>query len=172
MASLCLLFGWLIFCFKAGQNKRIQTQLVYASLVIACSIMSHRDAWDTHLSCVSVSVSIPAQGGIFALGRAHTYSALSLSSVLKIAFETVPMFVWLNTDRLDLGRWNVGRFLSPLLFPSGDQCSDAPQACKHLCPVKLYTRCHVCLACQSICPFIPSVCSMARAVDQQKSLLP
>ena len=25
----------------------------------------------------------------------------------------------------DLERWNVGRFLSPLLFPSGDQCCDA-----------------------------------------------
>ena len=26
---------------------------------------------------------------------------------------------------LDLGGWNVGRFLSPLLFPSGDECCDA-----------------------------------------------
>ena len=26
---------------------------------------------------------------------------------------------------LDLGGWNVGRFITPLLFPSGDQCCDA-----------------------------------------------
>ena len=31
---------------------------------------------------------------------------------------------WTQID-LDLGGWNVGRFLSPLLFPSGDQCCDA-----------------------------------------------
>ena len=36
------------------------------------------------------------------------------------------MFVWLNTDHIPhLGGWNVGHFLSPLLFPSGDQCCDA-----------------------------------------------
>ena len=49
----------------------------------------------------------------------------SLSSLPKVALKTVPMFVWLNTDRSQLQRVNVGCFLSPLLFPPGDQCCDA-----------------------------------------------
>ena len=48
---------------------------------------------------VSVSVSVSAQDGIVALGKAHTRSAPSLSSLPKVALETVPIFVWLNTDR-------------------------------------------------------------------------
>ena len=31
-----------------------------------------------------------------------------------------------------------------------------PQASEHLCPAKLQTRCDICCACQSICPFIPA----------------
>ena len=31
-----------------------------------------------------------------------------------------------------------------------------PQASEHLCPAKLQTRCDICSACQSICPFIPT----------------
>ena len=51
--------------------------------------------------CVSyqwVSVSVSAQDGTVALGKAHTRSAPSLSSLPKVALETVPIFVWLNTD--------------------------------------------------------------------------
>ena len=47
----------------------------------------------------TVSVSVSAQDGIVALGKAHTRSAPSLSSLPKVALETVPIFVWLNTDR-------------------------------------------------------------------------
>ena len=47
----------------------------------------------------SVSVSVSAQDGIVALAKAHTRSAPSLSSLPKVALETVPIFVWLNTDR-------------------------------------------------------------------------
>ena len=32
----------------------------------------------------------------------------------------------------------------------------APQASEHLCPAKLQTKCDICCACQSICPFIPT----------------
>ena len=35
------------------------------------------------------------QDGIYALGKAHMHSAPSLGSFLNIAFETVPMLVWL-----------------------------------------------------------------------------
>ena len=73
----------------------------------------------------TVSVSISAQDGIVALGKAHTRSAPSLSSLPKVALKTVPIFVWLNTDRSRPWRVDVGHFLSPLLFPSGDQCCDA-----------------------------------------------
>ena len=41
----------------------------------------------------TVSVSVSAQDGIVALGKAHTRSALSLSSLPKVALETVPIFV-------------------------------------------------------------------------------
>ena len=48
---------------------------------------------------VKVSVSVSAQDGILALGKAHTRSAPSLSSLPKVALEKVPIFAWLNTDR-------------------------------------------------------------------------
>ena len=46
-----------------------------------------------------VSVSVSAQDGIVALGKAHTCSTLSLSNLPKVALETVPIFAWLNTNR-------------------------------------------------------------------------
>ena len=49
----------------------------------------------THVASVSVS----AQDGIVALGKAHTCSAPSFSSLCKVALKTVPVFVWLNTNR-------------------------------------------------------------------------
>ena len=77
-----------------------------------------------HVSSHSVSV----QDGIVALRKAHMCSVPSLSSLPKVALKTVPIFAWLNTEwqiLLNLGGWNVGRFLSQLLFPSVDQYSDA-----------------------------------------------
>ena len=50
-------------------------------------------------SSVSDSVSLSAQDGIVALGKAHTRFAPPLSSLPQVAPVTVPMFVWLNTDR-------------------------------------------------------------------------
>ena len=51
-----------------------------------------------------VSVSVSAQDGILALGKAHMRSAPSLSSLPKVALETVPIFAWLKTDRSGPGR--------------------------------------------------------------------
>ena len=45
------------------------------------------------------SVSISAQDDIVALGKVHTLSAPYFSSLPKVALETVPISVWLNTDR-------------------------------------------------------------------------
>ena len=45
-----------------------------------------------------------------------------------------------------------------------------PQASEHLCPAKLQTRCDICCACQSICPFIPTDSGVPRTVDPQTSL--
>ena len=68
--------------------------------------------------CLSVSVSVSAQDGIVALGKAHTRSAPSLSSLPKVALETVPIFAWLNTDRCR--PWRVEcrplSFSTPLSF--------------------------------------------------------
>ena len=47
-----------------------------------------------------------------------------------------------------------------------------PQASKNLSPAKLQTRCVVCRAFQSICPFILSDFGVSRVVDPQKSLKP
>ena len=57
------------------------------------------EAEDGIRQCHSVSVSVSAQDGIVALGKAHTRFALSLSSLPKTALKTVPIFVWFNTDR-------------------------------------------------------------------------
>ena len=43
-----------------------------------------------------------------------------------------------------------------------------PQASEHLCPAKLQTRCDVCCAFQSICPFIPIDSGVPRTVDPHK----
>ena len=72
----------------------------------------------------SVSVSVSVQDGIVALGKAHTRSAPSLSSLPKVALETVPMFVWLNTDRSR--PWRVEcrplPFSTPLSFRRSALC--------------------------------------------------
>ena len=44
------------------------------------------------------------------------------------------------------------------------------KASEHICPAKLRTRCDICCACQSICPFIPTDSGMPGAVDSQKPL--
>ena len=41
-----------------------------------------------------------------------------------------------------------------------------PQASEHLCPAKLQTRCDICCACQSICPFIPTDSGVPRTPAQ------
>ena len=53
-----------------------------------------------------------------ALGKALTCSALSLSSPTNVALETVPMFVWLHTDRSRLRKWECRPppFSIPLSF--------------------------------------------------------
>ena len=51
----------------------------------ACKLFSH-------------TIGASVQDGIVALGKAHTHSALSLSSLPKVALKTMPIFAWLNTD--------------------------------------------------------------------------
>ena len=70
-----------------------------------------------------VSVSIP--DGMKALGKTHMCITLPLSSLAKVAFETVPMLVKLNRDPPSLRSWDISLFLSPLLFSSGDQCCES-----------------------------------------------
>ena len=45
-----------------------------------------------------------------------------------------------------------------------------PEASEHLCPAKLQTRCDICCACQSVCPFIPTDSGVPTTVDPQKFL--
>ena len=65
--------------------------------------------------CVCVWVSVSAQDGIVVLGKAHTRSAPSLSSLPKVTLETVPIFVWLNTDRSR--PWRVECWSHPFSTP-------------------------------------------------------
>ena len=44
-----------------------------------------------------------------------------------------------------------------------------PQASEHLCPAKLQTRCDICCACQSVCPFIPTDSGRPRTVDKHQA---
>ena len=62
-----------------------------------------------------VSVSVSAQDGMVALGKAHARSAPSLSSLPKVAIKTVPIFAWLNTDRSR--PWRVECWPLPLSTP-------------------------------------------------------
>ena len=93
------------------------------------------------------TVSVSAQGGTVALGKAHTRSAPSFSSLPKVALQTVPMFIWLTTDRSR--PWRVEcrplPFSTPLSFSTflgtvvlwPVHVQKVPQASEHLCPAKL-----------------------------------
>ena len=78
--------------------------------------------------------------------------------------------VWLNTDYLlTLEGW----ILSPLF--SFVWCTGLSMFRKflkplYLCSAKLQTRCDICCACQSVCPFIPTGSNVLKEVDPQKSL--
>ena len=61
--------------------------------------MTSKNSLKAHSLQFQFQFSVSAQDGIVALGKAHTRSAPSLSSLPKVALETVPIFVWLNTDR-------------------------------------------------------------------------
>ena len=75
--------------------------------------VNHRDLCKLHRSCMHDFLQTPrqmsvfqpnymsvkfssVQGGIYALGKAHIRSASSLRIVPNIAFETVPVFMWLT----------------------------------------------------------------------------
>ena len=125
----------------------------------------------------SVSVSVSAQDGTIALGKAHTRSDPSFSSLPKVALQTVPILVRLNTDRSR--PWRVESrpisFSTPL--SSGDQCcdvlacpcSDSSSSLGAPLPYQAADRCEICCGCQSICPFIPTDSGVPRTVDPQKS---
>ena len=74
-------------------------QLLILLLVLPQIPHQHHRHHNHTITITTVSVSVSAQDGIVALGKAHTRSAPSLSSLPKVALETVPIFVWLNTDR-------------------------------------------------------------------------
>ena len=60
-------------------------------------------------------VSVSAQDGIVVVGKAHARSTPYLSSLSKVALRTVPVFVWLNTDRSQ--SWRVECQLPPFSTP-------------------------------------------------------
>ena len=128
---------------------------------------------------MSVSVSVSAQDGIIALGKAHTCSTPPQSSFPKVALGPVPVFVWLRSFPTSEGGMSATSILhssflqamsAVMLWPVHVQ--KVPLASEHLCLAKLQTKCDICCACQSLCPFTLTDSSMPRAVDPQKSLQP
>ena len=49
-----------------------------------------------------VSASVSAQDDVTELEKAHVHSVLSLTSFPNVAFKTIPVLLWLNTDRFFL----------------------------------------------------------------------
>ena len=45
------------------------------------------------------AVSLPVIDGMILLGKAHTCSCLSHRSLAKVAYETISLLVWFNTDQ-------------------------------------------------------------------------
>ena len=69
----------------------------------------------------TISVSVSIQDGTVELRKAHTCSALSLNSLLKVAFKKAPMFIWLKTDRSQPERMEC----QPLELPSSSSAIDS-----------------------------------------------
>ena len=112
-------------------------------------------------SLTSVSVSVSALDGIELLRKAHTRSAPSLSCFPKVALETVPVCV---VEHRSFSTLEDGMSSASFLHSSLLQAISAmilwpvhvekvSQASEQLA---LLTRCDICCACQSVCPFIPT----------------
>ena len=128
----------------------------------------------------SVSVSVFAQDGIAAPGKAHTRSSPSQqprqgcpcnsADVCLVEHRSFPK---LESGML-AASFLPSSFLrvttAVMLQPAHVQ--KVPQALKHLCPAKVQTRCDVFCACQSYARSFPSDCNMARTADILKSLQP
>ena len=76
---------------------RIFYSMSQRGIMTKCEVIMKADIGSDH-RLVRMTISVSAQNGILVFGKAHTCSAPSLSSLPKVAFETVPVFVWLNTD--------------------------------------------------------------------------
>ena len=133
----CLLCVWVCF--------------VFAFLVLLCYWIAN--FYSSVTSCAIIRADLPfryadrlwdnflAQDGIVALGKAYIHSALSLNSLLKVALETEPIFVWLNTDRSR--PWTMECQLLPFSTPlsfrrSVLRCSGLSMFRKFLKPLSTY----------------------------------
>jgi len=117
------------------------------------------------------------QDGIYALGKAHMRSTPSLRGFPNVAFETVPMFVWLT---MALSRpFKEDRLALPLshLSSPGDQWCDIlgfvptgiSQASQHFRSSEKQATCEGCFPSQSVCSVISLHSSMSRAVYPLRS---
>ena len=100
----------------------------------------------------TILVSVSAQDGIVALGKAHTRSAPSLSSLPKVALETVPVFARVEHRPFSIleGGMSAVSFLHSSFLQAINavmlwlvHVEKAPIACEHLNPAKLQTRCDI-----------------------------
>ena len=136
---------------------------------------------DEEQSCPSIqpSVSVSAHDGIVELGKAQ--------SALNPVSQQSPQGCPGNSANICLVEHSSfstlegGMSADSFLHSSFLQAINAEmlwlvhvfkvlQASEHLCPAKLQTRCAMCCACQSICPFIPTDSGVPRTVDPQQYL--
>ena len=71
---------------------------------------------------VQFPIPVSANSGTTAVGNSQSCSALTLRGVSGFAIHRVPVLVWLSWAVPDLRGRNVGHWLPPLFFCSGDQC--------------------------------------------------
>ena len=98
------------------------------------------------------------QDGIYLLRNAHVHSTLSVQSVPNIAYETVPMFIWLimalscpfkEDQALPLPMPLSSRWLLSVL-PLASCLKVLSQASQHLTSSEMQAT-YVCFPCKSIC---------------------
>ena len=78
------------------------------------------------------------QDGMFALGKAHMHSTLSLRSFPNVAFDTVPMLIWLMIAIFH--PFNEGRLALPLAMPVSSRWSMV--WCPWLCACRQCLKLH------------------------------
>ena len=158
-------------CGGEGCGQQVVLLLLHASGDVTVATQHERVAMPLgpattplHFNRVRLSsVSVSAQDGIVALGKAHTRSTPSLSSLpqgcpkkkQKPNSASICLVEHSSFSTLEGGMSAASFFHSSFLQAINAvmlrpvHVQKVPQVSEHLCPAKLQTRCNICCACQS-----------------------